>query len=116
MEAKKLIAEVRRIVSENPEFIYFPPTKDFPNCRYVWEGKPSCLIGQGMANIGFDITALSEFDIPSVDNTIENMLINFGITFSEQELDWIIRVQGEQDNRNPWEICLMVADDSFPLT
>lgn len=103
---EKIIAEVRRLVAEKPEYVYQQP---FGMCVYVSGGCGSCLIGQALFNLGL-IDA-------SLERTIHNgatafgLIEHLGLDIENTELVWLRNVQFAQDSHAPWGEAVNHADD-----
>lgn len=117
----EVIAEIRRIAAESPDYVYEPVVK--PNslgigtCEYVErsaDGKliGSCIVGRALVNLGvppevltftddFTPTAFGLFEDPDHDGRVA-------------EINWIQRVQGGQDRKMSWGDAVARADVLHP--
>lgn len=86
---QKLIAEVRKIAAERPDYVY-----GLANCQYMVNGHPSCIMGQALYRLGYLPSV-----VPIEDVTINLVLSKLGIEVAPDELTWLCRVQNAQDGR-----------------
>lgn len=110
---QQLIAVVRRKVAEKPDYIYEQPVPERDTCLYVHDGKPSCLIGQALWEVGLIGADLETVDKRHNSDSITVLAQFLGIKgyLDEDELLWLRRVQQQQDDRKPWGRAVAVADD-----
>ena len=113
-----LIAVVRDIAAEKPNYIYHrhqsftEDNKPVSSCMYVHDGHPSCLLGFAMWSLGV------------IDESIERSPANvWGFTrglrwwihelkeLDLAEWDWLGWVQHGQDSARPWGEAVASADD-----
>jgi hypothetical protein len=100
---QKLIAEVRAVAAETPGLVYRGL------CQYVYGGRPACLIGHALWNLGL------------IDETLEHRSVNDdGVRFIANHLDialddaeetWLALTQSGQDNGAPWGTAVANADE-----
>lgn len=106
---KKIIAEVRKVAAEKPDFEYRGV------CRYVVDAQPGCLVGHALWNLGlidedFERHPANDED---VDYVAEYLAYKRNVCddFDSQELDWLSRAQHTQDDKTPWGECVALADE-----
>lgn len=103
---KDVIAKVRELAAEKPDFVYESPS-GVRGCCVNWveeDGKKigSCLIGQALFALGAgDIIS----DMAGVDE-----LYDYGDEDIGLEVDWLTVVQSAQDNKRPWGQAIEIAD------
>lgn len=102
----KLIAETKRVAAENPDYIYKRDHRD-GGCHYVVDGKPSCLLGHALWNlgvIGADFTKRFDSDGNNAldDLGIEFLLEELRLELDFEEINYLGQVQGRQDSGRPW--------------
>lgn len=112
---------VRRIVAENPSYVYGVDSPVKGSCVYVYRGEPSCLLGRAMYAAGVPIDELQSMDRYS-KTVLGNLLSSASFenvvkdTFYKLEGDekaaasWLQRVQEEQDEDEPYDECVERAD------
>lgn len=91
-----VIDEVKTIAAENPDFVY---AENFETCYYQIDGKPACLLGHALFNVGIAAEKLASYD--------EAILNSFSFLGKDKadfqgtvdELGWLDAVQRNQDNR-----------------
>lgn len=117
-ELEKVVAEVRRIAAENPDFIY----ENSVGCAYgrrdadTGEVVPDCLIGHAFYALGVSGETLAEWggaDSPKVSELIMRHYTP-GLVTSRESI-WLEEVQSGQDNNLPWIAAVSVADQEVPL-
>ena len=104
IKATEIEQEVRSIAEKNPDFVYERPD---PNgwCRYVYDGKPSCIVGHALANLGVELEFLQHLDT-AIDGGVG--ALEALQTYDEFEIDdnqaadLISLVQNLQDSGVPW--------------
>lgn len=116
---QKIIAGIRKLAEEQPDFRYRPPDGD--TCVYVHDGEGSCGVGRVLLDLGLITTEL-ECDRRRVNGSRVNeaaasdLLVYLGIIIDSPERDWINRYQIAQDDEQPWGRAVQLADHAFPLT
>lgn len=106
-----LIAEVRRLAQDNPDFVY-PTNKrhEGPSCVYNPEegiyGRPACIFGQAFINLGSPV----DEDPKLGAGSIECVCTKKGIQFNSFQGAWISAVQRNQDSGIAWGAALDKAD------
>jgi hypothetical protein len=104
----RLALEVIRLAEERPDYIY--PANGVGGCTYVDESEergyasPPCLWGQAMLNLGVSHAALF-----GESGFIREALPRVGIDATPAQLNWAMKVQGQQDSRRPWGEALASA-------
>lgn len=110
----RIIREARRLAAENPDFVYKTLTvldvdgvrREGDFCKYVHDGRGSCLLGQAMMNTG-DITADNiEFE----DKSISRVFAMLHLRVPDSQQRWAERVQDDQDASIPWGLAVANAD------
>jgi hypothetical protein len=104
---QRVIDAVRAKAAELPSHVYQG------ECVYVKDGKPGCLVGQGLWAIGL-IGAW--FGFGTTDNYLNIRGVNrrndWG--FDEAEIEWLLRVQRRQDDGMDWGTAVHDADGMLP--
>lgn len=99
-----LIDAVNRVADLTPNYVYQKPPKDTPidygTCRYVYNGKPSCLIGVAAWDIGL---ISSEFEKCSQNfGGVDELCNMLGLNLDEDEEQYLMQVQDLQDQGINW--------------
>lgn len=108
--AKALIAEVRRVATSAPTYIY--PTRrgeDKPTAFYVAANSPThsgCLLGVAMLNLGVDPAVLTTME----GKTFRAVATYLGIHGTDDEILWLRVAQGAQDSSLQWSEAVAAAD------
>lgn len=105
---QRLIAEVNRVASENPDFVYRAPG-DRVSCVYVRNGAPSCLVGHGLWNtglIGAEFENLIQNGIKINTMGVGGALIALGVELDPEEVELLECIQDDQDCGTPWGECV----------
>lgn len=110
VDERALVAAVRELAAESPEFVYEAPVGEF--CKYVHrtdEGHliGGCIVGQAALKVGVPIEKLQSFDSWD-DGSAGNAFSEFSI--SPEVLNWLQRVQESQDAKSPWGDAVAHAD------
>ncbi|MBO0676905.1 hypothetical protein JRC04_05470 [Mycolicibacterium sp. S2-37] len=102
---QKLIATVREVASEKPDFVYGDG-----QCRYVVDGQPSCLIGQALWRLDLIDASIESRDAnhDGIDTLLERLVLDEDL--DEAEVEWLEAAQTRQDNRAPWGVAVGDAD------
>lgn len=112
---QRLITIVREKVAASPDYVYIPPDGS-GTCKYIHDGKPSCLIGQAL----WDACLISPSLEDSPYNTETSSPLISGhlalIDVDIDELTWLRAVQYMQDSRKTWAEAVEYADsdEAFP--
>jgi hypothetical protein len=98
----KVIAAVRKAAQDNP-------TQTVTDCVYVRDGKPCCLVGQGLW-----AAQLIHEEFESSNHNFDN-ITSIGAAFGldNAEVEWLSEVQANQDGRSPWAVAVSKADKDF---
>jgi hypothetical protein len=109
--AEQIIAEVRRLAAERPDYVYEKPEFS-AYCLYMHGDGPGCIFGHALHNLGWDFSEEQK-------GTITSILLGDGPdplveTTSQQRL-WMRAVQSKQDNAFTWGKAVELADEEFPL-
>jgi hypothetical protein len=108
--ADQIIAEVRRLASEQPDFIYQNPAweggiRGF--CRYMHgENEPGCIMGHALYNLG--LTPPAEGGVADV------VQYDLGIGLTPSQAKWLSDVQRHQDRGETWATAVAWASDVTP--
>lgn len=100
---QKLIAETRKVATENPDFVYEGV------CQYVDGGKPACLIGHALWNLGLIDEALERQSVN--DDGVRFITNHLEIALDDSEESWLTRTQSGQDNGISWGMSVVHADE-----
>lgn len=110
---QKIIAGIRKLAEEQPDFRYHPPDGD--NCVYVHDGEGSCGVGRVLLDLGL-ITPALEHDRTWVGGAAANktgapdLLAHLNVPLDPPEKGWITRYQNQQDDEQPWSRAVESAD------
>lgn len=106
---QNLVAEVRKIAAENPDYVYDGA------CVYVRDGQPACLVGKAAWNLEL-IDAEIENDSRN-DGGVDDLVAYLEIHITYEESAWLGLVQEEQDGGSRWHSAVSKADafDLSPL-
>ena len=108
LSLKRVVATTRKIVKQNPDFIYQAPDETF-GCVYFQNNEPSCLVGH----------VFSKLDIP-LDELIEKYNSRYsayevcslyldgelGIKVADEARNFLDAIQTHQDNGASWQEAL----------
>lgn len=115
---QQLIVEVRKVAAERPNYVY---NKTY--CQYLMDGRPSCIIGHALFNLGY-LPAAGNYE----GQTAEVAISRLGLSLDMGETVWLERVQQVQDGnlflasqghtaamdqyerRLPWGMAVQYAD------
>jgi hypothetical protein len=116
IDPNSVVEEVRSIAAKNPDHIYTDKDTSNPNssCFYERNGKPSCIMGQALFNLGVPIETLSAMDRQT--GGIFSFLLTDGVSLRKESntLYWLCTVQNLQDNLYAWGVAVATADTEFP--
>ena len=118
---KDLIEEVKKIASEDPDFIYTAK-----HCSYFGQevGDPTgqcCIVGQAFKNLNIDTFGIEEngkplykgsgkTTSPNISMVIQRGMVNIEVD-SELDIIWLSKVQSVQDRNKPWGEAIASAND-----
>lgn len=126
-----LVREVKRLVAENPDFVYmnggaYDSNEDVPTCSYVTgDNGQGCIFGQALINLGVDKEELSYWEqFNSGETSIADLLDHHGrggqplkyenegygsITYRSFET-----LQKHQDMGRTWKESLRITESNYP--
>lgn len=109
MHIKQVISEIRQIADKSPDIVYsrdiFNPGDD--PCRYIVDGKGSCIVGRALVNLGVVPERLHEFEGMKARDVLFRLSVD---TDHSDQTEWINRIQFHQDASVPWGIAVEKAD------
>lgn len=116
---KELVAEVRRLAAEQPDFIYGNQEGAEENeCSYFGcavgdSNGQACIVGQAMTNLGVDMERLEDLEKSGISAGIiaalEDGLVP--IKHTGEDAQWLANVQYYQDNGRPWGEAVALASE-----
>ena len=113
IKATAIEQEVRSLAEKNPDFVYNNPD---PNrgCLYVYDGKPSCIVGHALANLGVEIEFLQHLDT-AMDGGLGALEAlqtydDFEVD-DKQAADLVSLAQNFQDSGVPWGQAVEKAEE-----
>lgn len=115
---QKIIAGIRKLAEEQPDFRYQPPDGD--SCVYVHDGEGSCGVGRVLLDLGL-ITPELEHDRTTIRRARINsagateLLGHLKVSLDPSECEWITRYQDEQDSERAWGWAVGYADEETAL-
>lgn len=118
MNENRLISRVRKIVENNPEYVY---RDDHDDCFYTDNETKSgsCIIGRAILEEKPDLYDYLHFIDKSskygieVEHEILRNLLKKEFYCSNQHIKWLSFVQSAQDDGASWEESIKVADTSY---
>lgn len=115
---QKIIAGIRKLAEEQPDFRYCPPDGD--TCVYIHNGEGSCGVGRVLLDLGL-ITPELEHDRARVKGASVNaclahdLLSHLNVAVDSHEARWIVNFQFDQDDARPWGRAVETADHSVKI-
>lgn len=108
----KLMAAVREVAVEQPDFIY---SESDTGCVYVRDGQPSCIVGHAAWRLGI-IDASFEDSVDENRSGVETFLREMGSDGPQDPDYWygvefLTGVQEKQDEGTPWAEAVALADE-----
>lgn len=120
---RKIIAAIRGLAAGRPGFVYTAPDDEEGACVYFYEGHPSCLVGQALANLQLIdarvedrnwkvAQALASTPCRANESKASDLITNLGLELDISETDWINTVQELQDENVSWGTAVCQADEN----
>jgi hypothetical protein len=111
-----IIDAVRKAAANNPSFVYSNPALSGMSgsfCVYVRDGKPSCIIGHALWDLGFIDSTFEKNCLNTVG--VDDVLSSLPALLDESMLDpneiqWLSHAQAGQDAEKPWADAVEWAD------
>lgn len=113
VDTEEVLHVAEQIVNEfGHDYVYIEP--DDGICRYVYEGKPSCLVGHILVRLGARINVIRVPEDASLDAGGEGLGVivllekltptwsTLGFTLTTQAVDVLAAIQNTQDTRRTW--------------
>lgn len=120
--AEQVIAEVRRLAAEQPDFVYGAQEGAGGNCSYFGcaigdTSGQACIVGQALAGLNVDMSGLLETEKTAAGVTAGGALRRrmVDVAYTESEASWLTEVQYLQDADVPWGEAVAKADQSVKL-
>lgn len=113
IDAAAMEKAIRELAEENPDFVYCQNV-----CVYTdREGVPSCIVGQALARIGFDVPAYNSdrawYWRETQFITGESWNDLFDASDETRSIrKWAEGVQQLQDDKTPWGEAVRLADQA----
>lgn len=97
---QRFIQAMRDVVDERgPDFVYPDEwQRDEAGCRYVYDGRPACVIGAALARMGVPLDVLSFREGMDARHVIRHI----GLAFSDRVVAAADEAQAFQDAGAPW--------------
>lgn len=114
---QSIIDAVRKAAANNPSFVYSNPGlsgMDGNFCVYVKDGKPSCIIGHALWDLGIIDAELERhsFNCVGVDDVLSWLsAMPGGPELDSNEISWLSHAQAGQDAEKPWAEAVEWADN-----
>lgn len=106
IKGSDLVAEVRRLADEQPDFIYKQPSGS--HCSYRPQGgNDGCIVGQALRRLGWEVPFLLD-DGPIDDNIQEG---RFPVDATRAEARWLLSIQSWQDCGASWGKAIHYTDN-----
>lgn len=105
-----VMSQLRIIVSQlGPKYVYSLNSAhpNDPSCRYVYEGKISCLVGRILYDLG---APMDWFQEGPVDTLLTGWKAQGWATWEDGVRELLQRVQGAQDSKHPYGAVQLVAE------
>jgi hypothetical protein len=100
------------IAQEGENYRYVTP-EDGDTCLYVYEGRPSCLIGRYLVSLGIPVEAFADIEGKSVDDLFAaNVFEPYGVTADYYAAAAMGGVQNHQDMGQTWGYSYNAVFDS----
>jgi hypothetical protein len=114
---EKIIGTTREIANEIPDFIYRSDGL-LKACAYVeynedGESKPGCIFGHALLRLGMIDLSIAEWDANT--EGIRSLAYREDWALSNPELDWMGKVQNEQDTGSTWAEAVALADRLYKV-
>lgn len=117
--ATQVIEEVRRLASEQPDFVYSKQEGANPNedcsyfgCQLGNTTGQACIVGQALASLNVDMSGLKRREVEGIGMAIGSALDEgvVDIPYTEEEQAWLGNVQYHQDRGESWAQAVAMAD------
>lgn len=93
----------RIIATKGENFTYSPPEGSDGTCQYIWNGKPDCLIGCYLVDLGIPIEAFESDQVKEIsDLVLDGTLIKYGYTVEPEAAHAMSKLQWLQDLAYSW--------------
>lgn len=105
-----VVKEIRRLAAENPDHVDPNSSDPLLICRYFSYGKPSCIVGHMMSEL-YPSKYLPGYEGCGAREVFDSL--DQGIPVGV--MDWVERVQDNQDSGFSWSEAVASADQHHPL-
>ena len=112
IKVSDLLVEVSRVGNANPDVKYQDRVKERDPellsrlCRYEVAGKPGCIVGEALSNLGVDIRTLTQLDDEAENGSgVANIVYEFADLFEVDDVQAVFElrdVQNCQDKGYSW--------------
>lgn len=91
------------IATRGEDFQYSPPEGSMGTCQYIWDGKPDCLFGCYLVDLGVPVEAFAALEGKGIDEIfMDDRLKEYGFTAEPEALMAMGQVQTLQDEQYTW--------------
>lgn len=98
---------LQEVVAERPDYVYERPVADSPQCLYVLDNEPSCLVAQVLHRAGYSVETLSGLDGQGpISDAVREVP---AIVLTGDAAAILEAAQGAQDDGETWGDALAVA-------
>lgn len=114
-----VIARVRALADEKPDFVYQKP-EGASICKYVAgkfsddSARPDCIMARALHALGVSLKFLQCFEGAAVETVLGGMGLRWEPE-TEQQSEWLRAVQYGQDNGMAWGNAVKESDLAYPL-
>ena len=85
------------------DFVYQTHPGSAGTCMYVWDGKPDCLVGCFLADLGLPLDAFKDHEGSEIETAVEKgLLSDNGFTIDPEALHALGKLQYWQDDQAAW--------------
>lgn len=114
---REIREKMASLVAGNEEFVYEKKYGDNGDdagaggCWYVWDDKPSCLIGQLFVELGVPLEELRRYEGLAADEIASTLLPEVDDPYGDAVYTALGKAQSMQDQRHTWGEAYKAFDD-----
>lgn len=103
------------VAEKGAEYVYPENEKIGISCSYVWDGRPSCIVGNALHRLGVSLDILGRFEMTTAASVLDSLRYRKILVVDTETRQAYDEAQTAQDDGRPWGEALAAAEESLPV-